>query len=170
MSGRSLGVDRWRRWNGSWIGSFSRSNSTTLSAYPSENAAVQPATKITIFGFRLAVVVLTAYWLALFLGTHLPAALDVSPHVNDKAKHFGAFFMLGSILCYVTNSPRWFRRFGTIGLVGMIYAAVDEATQHFVPGRYPDAWDFVADSIGLWTAIGIYVICKCRTSPHRQPV
>ncbi|MFK8112806.1 MAG: VanZ family protein [Rubripirellula sp.] len=86
--------------------------------------------------------------------------------MNDKIKHFGAFFVLGGILCYVTNSPRWLRRFGTIGLIGMGYAALDEMTQHFVPGRYPDPMDFVADSIGLWSAVGIYVIgklCFART-------
>ena len=68
--------------------------------------------------------------------------------------------MLGGLLCYVTNSSRWFRRFTTIGLAGMAYAAIDEWSQRFVPGRFPDVADFVADSIGLWTAIGIYVTGK----------
>ncbi len=72
---------------------------------------MRPVTKITIFGFRLAMVVLGLYWLAIFVGTHLPGALVVTPNVNDKVKHFSAFFVLGGLLCYVTNSPRWFRRF-----------------------------------------------------------
>lgn len=121
---------------------------------------MRPVTKIKIFGFRMAVVVLAAYWLAIFVGTHLPAVLDISPSVNDKFKHFSAFFVLGGLLCYVTNSRQWIRRFLTIGLVGMAYAAIDELTQSLVPGRYSDPYDFLADSLGLWSAIGIYVTAK----------
>jgi len=123
---------------------------------------MRPVTKIKIFGFRMGVVVLAAYWMAIFIGTHLPAVLDITPSVNDKVKHFSAFFFLGTLLCYVTNSQRWFRRFLTIGLAGMAYAAIDEMTQALVPGRYPDSLDFLADSAGLWSAIGIYVIAKSR--------
>jgi VanZ family protein len=121
---------------------------------------VRPVTNLTIFGFRLAVVVLVAYWLALFTGTHLPAVMDFSPEVNDKIKHFGAFFVLGFLMCYVTNSPLRLKRFLTIAAIGMTYAAIDEMTQYFIPGRYPDRMDFVADSIGLWSAIVFYVIAR----------
>ncbi len=122
---------------------------------------MQPVTKITILGFRLGVVVLAVYWGMIFLGTHLPAVLDISPQVSDKAKHFAAFMGLGLMMCYVTNSRRTGRRFGGIALAGMAYAAIDELTQHFVPGRVPDVMDFVADSAGLCTAIGIYVTARC---------
>lgn len=132
-------------------------------AYPTENEEMRPVTKITIFGFRLAIVLLAFYWLAIFVGTHLPdlgLQVDRAPRVNDKVMHFTAFFFLGSLLCYVTNSSRWFRRFTLIGVAGMAYAAADEITQHFVPGRYPDLMDFAADTAGLWTAILLYVIAK----------
>lgn len=121
---------------------------------------MRPVTNLKIFGFRLAVVVLAAFWLALFMGTHLPAAVDFSPEVNDKVKHFGAFFVLGFLMCYVTNSPLKLKRFLAIAAIGMTYAAIDETTQHFIPGRYPDRMDFVADSIGLWAAIIFYVIAR----------
>ncbi len=129
-------------------------------AYPIDSSEMRPVTKITFFGVRLAIVVLTAYWLLIFVGTHRPASVDVGGHTNDKVKHFSVFFVLGGLLCYVTNSPRWFMRFTSIGLAGMAYAAIDEFTQRFVPGRVPDLMDFVADSIGLWCAIGIYVAGK----------
>lgn len=131
-----------------------------IPAYPIGSTEMRPVTKISIFGFRLALVVLGLYWLAIFVGTHLPGALVVTPNVNDKIKHFSAFFVLGGLLCYVTNSPRWFRRFSFIGLGGMAYAGIDEFTQRFVPGRSPDVADFVADSLGLWCAIAIYVLAK----------
>ena len=140
-------------------------------AYPIESPSMRPVTKITIFGLRLGVVLLAAYWLAIFVGTHLPSIIDFSPSVNDKSKHFIAFFVLGGLMCYVTNSPRWFRRFATIGLVGMTYAAIDELTQHLVPGRHPDLMDFLADSVGLWTAIGIYLLAKwCRKAFQGTPL
>ena len=132
-------------------------------AYSIDSSDMRPVTKITIFGIRLAIVVLGLFWLTMFIGTHLPVTTginDIGPPVNDKVKHFSAFFVLGGLLCYVTNSPRWFRRFMTIGLAGMAYAAIDEWTQRFVPGRFPDVADFAADSIGLWTAIGVYVTAK----------
>lgn len=139
----------------------------TLPAYSMERADMRPVTKITIFGFRLAIVVLSVYWLCLFVGTHLPnmgEILDLrfgmNHGVNDKVKHFSAFFLLGGLLCYVTNSPHWFKRFAIIGLVGMTYAALDEITQNFIPGRYPDVLDFAADTAGLWTAIALYVAAK----------
>ncbi len=131
-------------------------------AYPNERAEMRPVTKIKIFGFRMGVVVLAAYWTAIFIGTHLPAVLDVTPNVNDKVKHFSAFFLLGTLMCYVTNSQRWLGRFLAIGLAGMAYAAIDELTQHLVAGRYPDIFDFLADSAGLWSAIGIYVFARYR--------
>lgn len=132
-------------------------------AYPMERAEMRPVTKITIFGFRLAIVVLVAYWFCIFVGTHLPnidEIVDLRFGLSDKVKHFAAFFLLGALLCYVTNSPRWLRRFAIIGLVGMAYAAVDEITQNFIPGRYPDVLDFAADTAGLWSAIAIYVAAK----------
>ena len=139
----------------------------TFQAYSMERADMRPVTKITIFGFRLAVVVLAAYWLCLFVGTHLPNMGEILDlrlggihGVNDKVKHFSAFFLLGGLLCYVTNSPHWFKRFAIIGLVGMLYAAIDEMTQNFIPGRYPDVLDFAADTAGLWTAIAVYVGAK----------
>jgi VanZ family protein len=143
-----------------WPVSLRVSQFNSFPAYLNEKRTVRPVTKITIFGFRLGVVVLAAFWLAIFTGTHLPTAMDFSPQVNDKIKHFGAFFVLGTFLCYVTNSPHLLRRFGAIGLIGMAYAAIDEFTQGFVPGRYPDTMDFLADSAGIWTAVGIYVVGK----------
>ena len=70
------------------------------------------------------------------------------------------FFALGTLMCYVTTSQNWLRRFSSIGLIGMAYGAIDEWTQQFVPGRTPDPYDYLADAAGLWCAIGIYVLAK----------
>ncbi|MDG2220566.1 MAG: VanZ family protein [Rubripirellula sp.] len=131
---------------------------------------MRPVTKITIFGVRLGVATLIAYWLLIFAGTHLPGGSQVGPPGNDKLQHFVAYFLLGTMLCYVTTSPQWLTRFAIIGIAGMAYAAVDEMTQGFVPGRYPDVRDFVADSIGLWSAIGVYASARLVMHRVRPPI
>ena len=130
---------------------------------------MRPVSKISFFGIRLAVVVLVAYWIAIFTGTHLPEVMDFSPSFNDKTKHLGAFFGLATLLCYVSNSTNSFRRFGTIALVCMAYAAIDEVTQGFVRGRTPDTYDFIADSIGVLLAIGCYASAKAIVTLRRRP-
>jgi len=142
-------------------------------AYTIGGPFMQPVTKISLWGVRLAIVVLGFYWLLMFTGTHLAASAleaadSLAPKVNDKVKHFGAFFVLGALMCYVTNSDRWLKRFVSIGLIGMAYAGIDEYTQRFVPGRYPDFQDFVADALGLWTAIAAYVIAKLLLGSWEQ--
>jgi VanZ family protein len=121
---------------------------------------MRPITKITIAGIRLGAVLLAIYWVAIFVGTHLPAEADFSPRFNDKIKHFGAYFVLGTLLCYVTTSTRLSRRFGAIALVGIVYAAIDEITQKLVPGRTADVFDFLADSGGILAAIAVYLLAR----------
>ncbi len=121
---------------------------------------MRPVTKISLLGVRLAIVALVVYWIAIFTGTHLPAVVDFSPDVNDKVKHFSAFFGLATLLCYVSNSERLFRRFAIIAVVGMGYAAFDEITQKLVAGRTADPYDFLADTVGILTAITVYVCIK----------
>ncbi len=121
---------------------------------------MQPVTKITIVGLRLGVVALTVYWLAIFVGTHLPGGSNLTPRGNDKVMHFSAYFLLGLLLCYVTTSKRLWLRFGAIAAGVMAYAAIDEATQALVPGRYPDPMDFAADSAGVLSAISLYLLSR----------
>ncbi len=121
---------------------------------------MRPVTKISILGVRLAVLALIGYWILIFAGTHTPSFAQVSPDVNDKVKHFAAFFGLATLLCYVTTSDRYVRRFGGIAAVAMTYAAIDEWTQSFVPNRVADPSDFLADTAGIWSAILFYVSVK----------
>ena len=102
--------------------------------------------------------------------------VDLSPPVNDKTNHYLAFFGLGLLLCYVTNSPssspRLLRRFGLVALIGLCYAAFDEITQGLVPGRDPDPIDFLADAMGLIAAIVLYLVARRlfrRSPPNPEP-
>lgn len=117
-------------------------------------------TKISLFGIRLGVIALACYWLTIFWGTHWPKPPDIIPEVSDKVKHFVAYFGLGLLLCYVGQSQRLLRRFGIVAAIGIAYGAFDEFTQQFVQGRFADTMDFVADTAGILTAIGVYLIAK----------
>lgn len=121
---------------------------------------MRPVTKISIFGIRLGIVLLGIYWLSIFVGTHLPAVVDFSPNVNDKLKHISAFFGLATLLCYVTNSQQLVKRFAGIIAICLIYAAIDETTQMFIPGRTADPYDFLADGLGVCLAVTCYVSLK----------
>jgi VanZ family protein len=121
---------------------------------------MRPVTRFNVFGIRLAILCLALYWIAIFTGTHLPSVMDFSPNIHDKSKHFLAFFGLAILLCYVTNSRNYVKRFGVIAMTCLIYAAVDEITQAFVPGRVPDFQDFVADAVGVASGIGTYYSLK----------
>jgi VanZ family protein len=122
---------------------------------------MQSFSKVTIAGIRLGVVALAVYWVAMAIGTHLPTTLDLSPKVNDKIKHFTAFLGLAILMAYITNGRNLVRRFTTIALIAIVYAAVDELTQSFIPGRQPDYADFVADCGGIAAGLAIYLSLRC---------
>ncbi|MEM9645475.1 MAG: VanZ family protein [Planctomycetota bacterium] len=121
---------------------------------------MQPLTKIRVFQFRLAVILLTIYWIAMFTGTHLPKMGIINVHVNDKVKHFIGFFGLTFLLCYVSGGEHLWRRFARVVGIILTYALFDEWTQGFVPGRTPDPMDFLADALGMFAAIGMYLAAR----------
>jgi VanZ family protein len=121
---------------------------------------MKPLTNIRILGFRLGVVALTIYWLAIFLGTHLPEVPQVMAATSDKVKHAGAYFGLGLLLCYVSSGKNVYRRFLMIFVLITVYGALDEWSQQFVPGRYPDVLDWISDVLGVGTAIFFYAIMR----------
>lgn len=65
----------------------------------------------------------------------------------DKVAHFAAFMVLGLLLARAAIARR--RPIALPVLLGLAYAASDEIHQYFVPGRYPDAADWLADAIGV---------------------
>ncbi len=116
----------------------------------------------TIFGFRLAPVLLVVYWILLFTGTHLPGSTIGSMRVSDKLLHFSAFAGLAFLLAWAL--PR--RVAGGIpgvllaAILTLIYAAIDEWTQGFVPRRNPDISDFFADALGMIAGLTVYFILR----------
>lgn len=97
---------------------------------------------------------LIAYWLFLFSLTTIPVdAVPVLFEIQDKVEHFLAYMVL-AILLYLTIhfqkrvQPAAEKSFLFTLMFIFLYAAVDEVHQIFIPGRYCDPLDWIADSLG----------------------
>lgn len=111
---------------------------------------------------RFASFCLVAYWLAIFIGTHLPATAMPRMGASDKILHFGAFGGLAFLVAWAlpTREGKAFQRAAwTLGLI-IGYAALDELTQKFIPGRHCSLGDFIADSLGAVAGLTAYFAIK----------
>jgi VanZ family protein len=118
---------------------------------------------------------LVAYWITLFVSTHVPIDPNEVLPGSDKTLHFVGYGILGSLLMLAFLVRRNDSRFTAlavpaamlwVGLWGVIalYAACDELTQPWV-GRHCDVLDWRADITG--SAIGLtvaWVIWKAATA------
>lgn len=78
-----------------------------------------------------------------------------SPDITniDKLAHFGVYGLLATMTCRL---GRGWRGAGWAWLATAAFGAVDEWHQSFVPGRYPELADWVADSSGAALAVVLY--------------
>lgn len=105
---------------------------------------------------RLLLGLLAAYWIAMFVGTHLPRVPRALAEQGDKLLHIGAYAGLALLLTL------WRFSRGTVttgqivrdAVVIAAFGAFDELTQPLV-GRFCDFWDWVADATGA--ALGLAV-------------
>lgn len=125
-------------------------------------------TRITICGIRLATYALLVYWITIFVGTHLPrdiaeeelARLEAFK-LNDKSLHFIAYFGLGFLLCWALPAKLALSQRLAIAVgIGIAYAAFDEWSQRFVPGRVPGLDDFIADSGGFLAGVLLFILIR----------
>lgn len=105
---------------------------------------------------------LAFYWLVIFILTSLPG--NSIPKLilgfTDKAKHFGAYLVLSFLLSFALHFQKKYDILnkysaGFTFLIISIYGLLDEIHQIFIPGRYFEWLDFLADIIG--GLIGIFI-------------
>jgi len=82
-------------------------------------------------------------------------------HLSDKIEHFSAFFILAVLLnlalIYQRKSYLLFKNAIIVTIIICLsYGAVDELHQIFIPGRYADVRDWLADSAGV--VFGVFVL------------
>lgn len=102
-----------------------------------------------------------AYWLGIFILTHLPAERLPRPPMNlgDKACHGLAYFGLSMLIGLTIWATAPHRRgwLWIILVTGLSYGAIDEWLQIPV-GRDCELLDWVADSTGVMLAVLILSI------------
>jgi VanZ family protein len=118
--------------------------------------------RASIHGLRIAVIALTAYWLLLFISTHIPIHhLMAKIGTSDKVIHAVAFAGLAFLMAWAIPTNLLFvsRNVLLAGVVGVVYAGVDELLQIPV-GRTADWMDFQADCIGISIGLAIYTAIR----------
>lgn len=108
---------------------------------------------------------LIIYWLILFAATTLPAQAVPKTGISDKIEHFLGYFFLTillSNLLYFQNRKGKIKRFPITASLIIVasYGMVDELHQYFIPGRFCDINDWIADVIGAVVAGLIYFLIK----------
>jgi len=105
------------------------------------------------------------YFLTLMVVGHIPvsAQLNVWGHV-DKVYHFVAYTLLAVLLLRCLRGYGYRGRYLPVLLLGLVYAALDEASQALVPGRDVSLADFLANAAGF--GAGYYLFR--RLIVHRQ--
>ena len=93
---------------------------------------------------------LAVYWLAIFVGSHVPKQWSPDLAKTDKLVHVTAYAGLSFLLAWFVSLRRPLRiqTFALLLAVVAGYGALDELAQLLVPGRYGDMWDWAADLIG----------------------
>ncbi len=118
---------------------------------------------------------LIVYWLLLLIGTSLPTDDLPSVAISDKFKHFGAFFGLSILLALTLHYQNKFLLLKKYFLAAALiitsfYGLLDEIHQSFIPGRYNEFLDWVADSLGAIAGILLvfYVMKKFNYLPRTE--
>jgi VanZ family protein len=98
-----------------------------------------------------------AYWLVMFVGTHLPGSIVHTSGHTDKLYHFGAFFGLTVLLGFCIGCFRAVRLRQYAGIIGGVacYGIVDELTQKLTH-RTADPLDWLADVCGAIAGVLIF--------------
>lgn len=100
------------------------------------------------------------YWLS--SRTHLPTPM-LFMH-QDKVVHTAAYFIMGVLAWRFFND--YFNKQSTVFIVSIcfcsLYGISDEWHQSMVPGRTPDIWDWLVDTLGAILAMACIHLVKKR--------
>ena len=87
-------------------------------------------------------------------GNKIPEAFALTP---DKLIHCIEYFILGLLILHWISREFQFNKKGNLFLlvllIGSTFGAIDENYQRLTPGRTPDVWDWVLDTVGVLLAI-----------------
>jgi len=111
----------------------------------------------------LSKIALGLFWLAIFIGTHMPVTTTILPLENrDKLMHFGAYLTLAVLVATTWQLAGGFltpRHLAFAWLAIVAYGAIDEITQIPV-GRDCDIFDWIWDAAGAAVGLLIFVFAR----------
>jgi len=118
---------------------------------------------------RLPILLLTLYWGALFVGTHLPRRSIQILGGNDKLQHFLGFAGLAFLLAWslAANLPKTRRLLAAL-LIVALYGLFDELTQLLVPTRHGELLDWSADVAGGVLGVAAYAAIIALANSFRR--
>jgi VanZ family protein len=121
---------------------------------------------------RLWQIALAGYWLALFIGTHVPVEQLALNRISvDKLLHIAAFTGLALLLAttWRLSAGQFNIRHGiAVWILAMLYGAIDESTQPLV-NRSASLLDWFADGIGALLGLVIFWLWSDRWMNNLVP-
>jgi VanZ family protein len=111
-----------------------------------------------------------AYWVMIFVGTHIPGSVIHGGGHRDKVFHFGAFAGLAILLCSCAAGFRRTRPAVYLGVVALAasYGVIDELTQRLAKNRTADPLDWLADVSGAIVGTLIFALGANFLSRHLE--
>ena len=130
-----------------------------------------PASPRAVWLTRLALWAPVALAAAALFSLSSQSSLPLPENSPDKVAHTIAFAIFG-VLCLRAlhrglTPLRWAPTVGAVTLT-ILYGALDELHQAFVPGRSSSVWDLAADAVGALLAI-VLVAAWVRLRPGTPP-
>lgn len=110
-----------------------------------------------------------AFWVTIFVLTHLPQEQLPRVRVSDKLAHFMAYGVLAGLLYLTSWIGRPRRRAPALKVLGiiMVYGAIDEMLQSFV-GRHADIVDWLYDVAGAVCVLLPLVLARSWTGSRNE--
>jgi VanZ family protein len=114
------------------------------------------------------------YMLLIWALSSFPIQLDFSRvPLRDKGVHFVEYGTLSVLLAHALRITGPQRRalliWGAAVIITLVWGAIDEIHQAFVPGRFSDVGDLIADGCGAVAGSIIYLLARRRQSVTNQP-
>ncbi len=119
---------------------------------------------------KLSLWILVVYWVILFLGTTLPSSSLPDTPSGDKLNHFAGYAVLSFLLFTWVRIKQGsakgeIRLFQKSFLIASVYGVFDEIHQLFIPGRFFEWYDILADINGAALGLAVAFIVT-RTFPR----
>ncbi len=119
---------------------------------------------------KLSLWILVVYWVILFLGTTLPSSSLPDTPSGDKLNHFAGYAVLSFLLftwmrIKQGSAKGEIRLFQKSFLIASVYGVFDEIHQLFIPGRFFEWYDILADINGAALGLAVAFIVT-RTFPR----